>query len=43
VANRYSFASVFNVDMTSKPAIQRRGETIADLVLAWVGRPGRGG
>jgi len=39
VANRYSFASVFNVDMTSKAAIQRRGEAVADLVLAWVERP----
>jgi AcrR family transcriptional regulator len=43
VANRYSFSSVFNVDMTSKAAIQKRGEAIADLVLAWVGRPRRGG
>ena len=38
VANRYSFSSVFNIDMTSKPAIQRRAEVVADLVLAWVGR-----
>jgi AcrR family transcriptional regulator len=43
VANRYSFSSVFNVDMTSKAAIQRRGEVIADLILAWVSRPGRRG
>jgi AcrR family transcriptional regulator len=42
VANRYSFSSVFNIDMTSKQAIQRRGEAIADLILAWVGRS-RGG
>jgi hypothetical protein len=39
VANRYSFSSVFNIDMTSKAAIQRRGEAIADMVLAWVARP----
>jgi AcrR family transcriptional regulator len=43
VANRYSFSSVFNIDMTSKAAIQRRGEVVADLILAWVGRPGRRG
>lgn len=42
VANRYSFSSVFNVDMTSKAAIQQRGETIADMVLAWVARPRKG-
>ena len=42
VANRYSFSSVFNVDMTSKAAIHKRGEAIADLVLAWVARPRRG-
>jgi hypothetical protein len=39
VANRYSFSSVFNIDMTSKAAIQRRAEVVADLVLAWVERP----
>ena len=42
VANRYSFSSVFNVDMASKAAIQRRAEIVADMVLAWVGRPSRG-
>jgi AcrR family transcriptional regulator len=39
VANRYSFSSVFNIDMASKAAIQRRGEVVADLILAWVERP----
>jgi hypothetical protein len=39
VANRYSFSSVFNIDMTSKATIQRRAEVVADLVLAWVERP----
>jgi AcrR family transcriptional regulator len=43
VANRYSFSSVFNIDMTSKEAILRRGEAIADLVLAWVARPRKPG
>jgi AcrR family transcriptional regulator len=43
VANRYSFSSVFNIDMTSKAAIQRRGDVVADLILAWVGRPRRRG
>ena len=38
VANRYSFSSVFNIDMSSKVAIQRRGEVVADLILAWVTR-----
>lgn len=42
VANRYSFSSVFNVDMASKAAIQKRGDAVADLVLAWVGRPRKG-
>lgn len=41
VGNRYSFAAVFDVDMTSRAAIQRRGEVVADLVLAWVSRPGK--
>jgi AcrR family transcriptional regulator len=41
VANRYSFSSVFDIDMTSKAAIARRGETIADLILAWVSKPRR--
>jgi AcrR family transcriptional regulator len=41
VANRYSFSSVFDIDMTSKAAIQRRGEAVADLVLAWVAHPRR--
>jgi AcrR family transcriptional regulator len=39
VANRYSFSTVFNVDMTSEAAIQARGEAVADVILAWVGRP----
>jgi AcrR family transcriptional regulator len=43
VANRYSFAAVFDVDMSSKAAIQRRGEVVADLILAWVARPGKPG
>jgi AcrR family transcriptional regulator len=43
VANRYSFSSVFNIDMTSNAAIERRREAIADLVLAWVSRPRRAG
>jgi AcrR family transcriptional regulator len=43
VANRHSFSTVFNVDMTSDAAIQRRGEAVADVVLAWVGRPRKGG
>jgi AcrR family transcriptional regulator len=43
VANRYSFSSVFNIDMTSKAAIQQRGEVVADLILAWVSRPGKRG
>jgi len=38
VANRYSFSTVFNVDMTSEAAIRARGEAVADLILAWVGR-----
>jgi AcrR family transcriptional regulator len=41
VANCYSFSSVFGIDMTSKAAIQRRGEVVADLILAWVGRPAK--
>jgi AcrR family transcriptional regulator len=43
VANRYSFSSVFNIDMSSKAAIQRRGEVVADMILAWVARPGKRG
>jgi AcrR family transcriptional regulator len=43
VANRYSFSSVFNIDMTSNAAIERRREAIADLVLAWVSRPRKAG
>jgi AcrR family transcriptional regulator len=43
VANRYSFSSVFDIDMTSKAAIQRRGEVVADLILAWVERPRKRG
>ena len=43
VANRYSFSSVFDIDMTSSAAIARRREAIADLVLAWVSRPRKGG
>jgi AcrR family transcriptional regulator len=39
VANRYSFSSVFNIDMTSKAAVLRRREVVADLILAWVERP----
>lgn len=42
VANRYSFSSVFNVDMSSKAAIQHRAEIVADTVLAWVARPRKG-
>jgi hypothetical protein len=30
---------VFNIDMTSKAAVAKRGKTIADLILAWVARP----
>jgi AcrR family transcriptional regulator len=43
VANRHSFSIVFNVDMTSDAAIQRRGEAVSDLILAWVGRPRKSG
>jgi hypothetical protein len=43
VANRHSFSIVFNVDMTSDAAIQRRGEAVSELILAWVGRPRRSG
>jgi AcrR family transcriptional regulator len=43
VANRYSFSSVFNIDMSSKAAIERRGEVVADLILAWVARPQKRG
>jgi len=43
VANRYSFSAVFDVDMSSKAAIQRRGEVVADLILAWVARPAKHG
>jgi AcrR family transcriptional regulator len=42
VANRYSFSIVFNIDMTSKAAVQRRGDAVADLILAWVERPRKG-
>jgi hypothetical protein len=27
--------------MSSKAAIQRRGEVVADLILAWVARPAK--
>jgi AcrR family transcriptional regulator len=43
VANRYSFSSVFNIDMTSKAAVLRRREVVADLILAWVERPRKRG
>jgi AcrR family transcriptional regulator len=43
VANRYSFSAVFDVDMSSKAAIQQRGEVVADLILAWVARPAKHG
>ena len=39
VANRYSFSSVFDIDMTSKAAIAKRGKTIGDMILAWVAHP----
>jgi len=34
---------VFDVDMSSKAALHRRGEVVADLILAWVARPGKQG
>jgi AcrR family transcriptional regulator len=40
--NRHSFSTVFNVDMTSEAAIQRRGEVVADVVLAWLAKPRKG-
>ena len=43
VANRYSFSSVFNVDMSSTAAIQGRSDVVADLILAWVARPQKRG
>jgi len=43
ILNRYSFSVVFDVDMSSKPAIQRRGEVVAEMILAWIARPGTHG
>ena len=43
LANDLNTSAVFDVDMSSKAAIQRRGEVVADLILAWVARPAKHG
>jgi len=35
VSNRYTFSQIFNRDMTSAAAMERRRDQVVDVVLAW--------
>lgn len=40
VSNRYTFSHNFGYDMTSKEAVERRAQQVADIIISWMTNKG---